>query len=66
MIEIIIISLAISAYLILDDIVFTATLKSNTPCTSQQLYLDCDTDYDYLGDPDMDFEEYCNWRMNRK
>jgi len=42
MFEFIIISLLISAALILEDMLFSATLKSNTPCTSQQLYLDCE------------------------
>lgn len=54
----IIISLLISALLILEDMLFSATLKSNTPCTSAQLYLDCEVEDDW--------EDYCNYRMNNK
>jgi len=61
MIELIITSLLISAYIIFDDMLFDATLKSNTPPTSAQLYLDCD-----LSSEDADFEDYCNYRMNNK
>lgn len=58
--------LIISTFLILEDMLFTTGIRIHTPATSQQLYLGVDdTDYSYLGDADMDFEDYCNWRMNR-
>ena len=41
MIEIITIALLISIAVIIDDCVFSATLKLHTPPTSAQLYLDC-------------------------
>lgn len=58
MIEIIIISLAITALVILDDLIFDATLKMTHPLTSAKLHA---TAYD-----DMDFEDYCNYRINNK
>lgn len=49
MITIIYISLALAALLILEDYVFSATLKMNTPPTSAQLYLESE-EYDPLDD----------------
>ncbi|MCP4342764.1 MAG: hypothetical protein GY794_18095 [bacterium] len=67
MLEIIYISLAISIYLIIDDYIFSATLKKTHPLSAAQLYLGCEVEDHYsLDDADADFEDYCNYRMNNK
>lgn len=68
MIEVITISLLISIVVIIDDYIFSATLKKTHPLTSQQLYLDCTVDEEpdhYNGFAD-EWEDYCNYRMNNK
>lgn len=62
MTTLIIISLLISALLILEDCLTVNTLKMASPATSAQLYQD--TEYDYIGDPSMDIDTYINWRIH--